>query len=211
MSRTRLSAPSKRGPATGSAPRKAAVQARSARTVEAIIEGAARILETLGFEGYTTNAIAKRAGVSIGSLYQYFPNKAAITLALIAREGAILAGDLRQADRIEDGREALERMIEAAVGHQLRRPVLARLLDIEEGRLAVDGDPVVAADLRGRLQSALERASFESPVASETAALDLIGMARGITDMARYQPGLKAVDLRARLRRAVFGYLAFAD
>ena len=52
------------------------------------MEAAARILEERGLEGYTTNAVAERAGFSIGSLYQYFPNKDAITIALIQRETA---------------------------------------------------------------------------------------------------------------------------
>ncbi|WP_454277896.1 TetR/AcrR family transcriptional regulator [Sphingomonas sanguinis] len=64
-------------------PRKTARQGRSAATVDAIVEAAARILEAAGPSGYTTNAIAQRAGVSVGSLYQYFPNKDAITRALI--------------------------------------------------------------------------------------------------------------------------------
>ena len=64
-------------------PRKAPAQARSTATVAAILEAAARILETDGLAGYSTNAIARRAGVSVGSLYQYFPGKDAITRALI--------------------------------------------------------------------------------------------------------------------------------
>ncbi|MBR8500820.1 TetR/AcrR family transcriptional regulator, partial [Burkholderia cenocepacia] len=54
-------------------PRKAPRQRRSVATVDAIVEAAARILERDGFDGYTTNAVAALAGVSIGSLYQYFP------------------------------------------------------------------------------------------------------------------------------------------
>ena len=50
-------------------PKKRPSQRRAAHTVEAILEGAAHILEELGLEGYTTNRIAGRAGVSIGSLY----------------------------------------------------------------------------------------------------------------------------------------------
>ncbi len=53
--------------------------------VETILEAAARVFESLGLEGATTNAIAERAGVSIGSLYQYFPSKLAIVHALIDR------------------------------------------------------------------------------------------------------------------------------
>ena len=56
-------------------PRKTPSQQRAAGTVAAIIEAAAQVLETEGFEGFNTNAIARLAGVSIGSLYQYFPGK----------------------------------------------------------------------------------------------------------------------------------------
>ena len=118
-------------------PRKSARQARSAATVEVIVEAAARILETLGFAGFTTNAVAERAGVSVGSLYQYFPNKDAITRALIRRELATLEAAVGGA---REARAPLRSFIEAAVAQQLRRPALARLLDAEEDRLAAAGD-----------------------------------------------------------------------
>ncbi len=118
-------------------PRKSARQARSAATVEVIVEAAARILETAGVAGFTTNAVAERAGVSVGSLYQYFPNKDAITRALIRRELASLEAAIGGA---REARAPLRSFIEAAVAQQLRRPALARLLDAEEDRLAAAGD-----------------------------------------------------------------------
>ena len=54
-------------------------------TYDAIIEAAALVLKQHGIEGLTTNRVAEVAGVSIGSLYQYFPNKHAIACALIDR------------------------------------------------------------------------------------------------------------------------------
>jgi AcrR family transcriptional regulator len=61
-------------------------QARSRATWEAIVEAAAQILERHGADGFNTNAVAERAGVSIGTLYQYFPDKRAILLAAARRE-----------------------------------------------------------------------------------------------------------------------------
>ena len=116
-------------------PRKQATQARAARTIEIILEAAAHILERRGLAGYTTNAIAKRAGVSIGSLYRYFPNKDAITIALIDRESAGVVADIVDAASDPDWRGALAAMARAGVTHQLHRPELARLLDFEESRL----------------------------------------------------------------------------
>ena len=58
--------------------RKKPKQDRSAVTVEALIQATARILERDGREALTTNRIAQVAGVSVGSLYQYFPNKASL-------------------------------------------------------------------------------------------------------------------------------------
>jgi len=66
-------------------PRKQPRQARSRATVDAILDGAAQVLTRRGYEGATTNRIAEQAGVSVGSLYQYFPNKEAIVGALIER------------------------------------------------------------------------------------------------------------------------------
>jgi AcrR family transcriptional regulator len=61
-------------------------QARSRAACEAIVEAAAQILERHGPEALNTNAVAERAGVSIGTLYQYFPDKQAILIAAARRE-----------------------------------------------------------------------------------------------------------------------------
>jgi len=66
-------------------PRKRPRQARSKATVDTILQASARVLVKRGFEGFTTNEVATAAGVSIGSLYQYFPNKEALVAALIIR------------------------------------------------------------------------------------------------------------------------------
>lgn len=65
------------------APRKQPVQKRSRMTVDALLEATAQVLVSSGYERASTDAIAARAGVSIGTLYQYFPNKASLVAALI--------------------------------------------------------------------------------------------------------------------------------
>jgi AcrR family transcriptional regulator len=77
VARTRIS-----GSSTGPRVRHAPIQQRARATVDAIIEAAGQLLVTQGRSALTTNAVAERAGVSIGSLYQYFPNKDAIFEAL---------------------------------------------------------------------------------------------------------------------------------
>jgi AcrR family transcriptional regulator len=66
-------------------PRKVASQERSRATVDALIEATARILVKQGFDKASTNRIAEVAGVSVGSLYQYFPSKEALVAAVIER------------------------------------------------------------------------------------------------------------------------------
>ena len=74
-------------PRKASEPRKLPTQGRAKVTVDAILEATARILRTSGFEGLTTNKVAEAAGVSVGSLYQYFPGKDALVTALLIERG----------------------------------------------------------------------------------------------------------------------------
>lgn len=71
-------------------------QARASETVALILEAAAQILEAGGLEAFTTNAVADRAGVSIGSLYQYFADKKALLLALAQQEIQSTLAQLRR-------------------------------------------------------------------------------------------------------------------
>jgi AcrR family transcriptional regulator len=66
-------------------PRKSASQERSRLTVDALLEATARVLVREGYDRASTNRIAEVAGVSIGSLYQYFPSKEALVAAVIDR------------------------------------------------------------------------------------------------------------------------------
>jgi AcrR family transcriptional regulator len=72
-------------------PRKLPQQDRSRVTVEAILEATARILTEEGYQKANTNRIAERAGISIGSLYQYFPNKESLMAALMERHSDEIA------------------------------------------------------------------------------------------------------------------------
>ncbi len=66
-------------------PRKSPRQARAKATVDAIVEASTQVLLDAGYDRFTTARAAERAGVSVGSLYQYFPNKSALAFAVIDR------------------------------------------------------------------------------------------------------------------------------
>jgi AcrR family transcriptional regulator len=189
-------------------PRKQPAQSRSSKTVGVILEAAARILEERGFDGYTTNAIAQRAGVSIGSLYQYFPGKDAITIALIERESTVLLEAVTRACTLEDWQDALKAMIRAATEHQLARPRLARLLDFEESRLATHArNPRVANILHSAVTEMLDRRLKRKSKKSAVIALDVLAITRGLSDAAGERGETDPDNLEKRIRQAVFGFL----
>ena len=86
-------------PKPSKVPRKKPSQTRSKEMVDAIIEAAARVFSAEGFETATTNGIAARAGVSVGSLYQYFPNKISLLIAVKERHVLQLLSKAAQACR----------------------------------------------------------------------------------------------------------------
>jgi AcrR family transcriptional regulator len=115
-------------------PRRVPRQDRSRQTVEAIVEAAARVLERQGYQRSTTNAIARLAGVSVGSVYQYFPNKAALVTALherhVAQVGAIVERTLEEGEG-RSLRETIERLVDAVLSAHRREPRLQRILHAE--------------------------------------------------------------------------------
>ena len=187
-------------------PRKTPSQPRSEETVASIIEAAAQILEAEGFDGFNTNAVAARAGVSIGSLYQYFPGKDALTVALIRREMTRFHEDISVALTKRSGKAGLEYLIGAAVRQQLQRPRLARLLDIEEGRPALR-DELATSELEQMATEVIKRA-IPRHAHPEVAAGDLFAIVRGIVDAAGERGETDIENLEYRVRAAVFGYLS---
>lgn len=115
-------------------PRKRPVQARARATVDAMIEAAARILADEGPSGLSTNRIAEIAGVSIGSLYQYFPSKEAIAAALVedmlARDRELVARTLADSREVEL-RAALHGLVAAICRRQHAvAPILRHLFSL---------------------------------------------------------------------------------
>ena len=71
-------------------------QARARATVDVLLEAAARLMKEEGYAALTTTRIAKRAGTSVGSVYQYFPDSEAIAVALVEDRSLRLAGAARE-------------------------------------------------------------------------------------------------------------------
>src|SRR6201994_1739223 len=132
--------------------RKTPSQTRALRTVDTLFEAATRILASEGEAGFTTNRIAERAGFSIGTLYQYFPSKEAIVVALVRRHRERVLRELDvMLERCVDGEYGVEHALRVYLRHivdafgrgQKAQRLLARLgwqLDAPPALVAPVGD-----------------------------------------------------------------------
>ena len=184
--------------------RKAPGQARSKETVNVILEASARILESEGLRGFNTNSAAAKAGVSVGSLYQYFPNKDAILLALIERLEDAAQEAINEALRSARGRPlnpSLRLFVHALVGMHYSRPRLNRLLEAEEDRLGGgSSDFAFRPGLRDLLQEHKNEIAMSVAGATERVAMAVMravvdqGLAAGASQRSVEQNALRAVN-----------------
>ena len=176
------------------APRKRPRQRRAVITFDAIVEA------------------AERAGVSIGSLYQYFPDKDALMAEIVRRDAARFLASLAAAAPPEaEPREALHALIDRAVAHQLDDPALAAIIDAEQARLPLDDeDAALRGEIVALVAGTLARLD-PAPSGPAVAAIDLLGIARGLLDTAALEGERDAARVRRRLERAAFGYLGLRE
>lgn len=208
---TRIPMAKKRAADEALKPRKRPGQERSAATVAVIVEAAARVLERNGFEGFNTNAIAERAGVSIGSLYQYFPGKDALLSAIIERETAPLLGISEELANINECKAAIRCLIRACVRHQMRRPQLARLIDVAEKREIFNHQVSGKAScVQTVMEKVLSLPDAPKIANRNIAAADLLEIIRSLIDAAGERRERESEQLIRRVEGAVWGYLQVA-
>jgi AcrR family transcriptional regulator len=199
-------------------PRKVPRQPRARATVEAILDAATRIFAERGYGATTTNDVATLAGISIGSLYQYYPNKDAIIADLQGRHviqvrDAVAAAVRSSASgNLED---AIRAIVRAEMDVHLASPRFNRLLEFDFALfdLPIEDDPVAIemnALVRGVLQQHRSRVAvadleWATSVVMRTLTAHIHGM---LLD------GATEID-RARIEHAIVascvGYLTFSD
>jgi len=188
-------------------------QPRARQTADAVLAAAVRVLKREGYSALTTNRIAEVAGVSIGSLYQYYPDKSAIFEALHQRH-------INEIDRIVEGTlvehaasslDALIRaLVEAMVNAHAADPELHDLLMTEVPHRA-GGTREFAVRLHGAFLLAI---SSRAPRLKKRADLDKVvfvvtHMVEALSHGAvlRRPPNLSLADAKAEAVRAVLAYL----
>lgn len=187
-------------------PRKKGRQQRARVTQEAIIEAVARFLESDQAYNLTTNRIAEIAGVSIGSLYQYFPNKEAILVALIRRERSALLADVKLVAQCGDSPKVkIEMLVEAGLKHQFERPRLAAQLENIEQTLQI-GEEAHALSLSLAEETYLVLKE-QWPDVEPSAAGDVVAICHALINSAAWAGETDYAELKRRIVKAVYGYL----
>lgn len=138
-------------------------QDRGQRRIDRLLDAAAEVIAEVGVEGASTNAIAARAATSVGSLYQFFPNKDAIVQALAARYTAMFAQvkDRVLAPEIADlplpamMRGIVEPIAAFCDAHPAYRHVFAATT--APGALLSDGEAALHATIVGRVEALITR------------------------------------------------------
>jgi AcrR family transcriptional regulator len=197
------------------AQRKLPRQPRSRATVEAILEAAAQVFQHHGYAAGTTNRIAERAGVSIGTLYQYFPNKDAIVVALarehLAQGTAALGPHFERLAAGATFADVLPGIVNAMVSLHALAPNLHRVLFEESGLPQTLHDEL--EQVEGRLVqltadalSADRQFSGQDPL---LAARIVIAAIEGLTHRLVLRPpaGVSAKALAEEITQLVQGYV----
>jgi AcrR family transcriptional regulator len=194
-------------------PRKTPIQARSSATIDALHTATIQVLVHEGLSRCTTTRVAMRAGMSVGSLYQYYPNRDALLAAVLEHhlEGVAAA--------VEDVTVRCRGKPIAQMAFTLVRAFLAvKLRDPEESKAlyAVSGErggPELAARMQARMDHAIAQmlssapdAVFQDPMLTATVARSaLFGPVRAVLD--GHGPPALAEQLEQQLVRLLTAYL----
>ncbi|CBG72902.1 MULTISPECIES: TetR/AcrR family transcriptional regulator [Streptomyces] len=176
-------------------------QARGERRIAQLLEAAATVFCSTGYAAASTNAIAREAGVSPGTLYQFFPNKEAIAIELSGRLMHEMRETYGEALAPVDPATPLEEAVAAAVDRFIdfncRHPVVFTLMHGPDvpGRIAEQHDAVHAA-LLARIETLL------TPFLPDASAADISRTAH--VCVAMYKAGLELVLTREGEERAAY-------
>lgn len=182
-------------------PREAPTQARAQATVAAILDATAQVLVSEGLDKASTNRIAKVAGVSVGSLYQYFPNKEALVAAVVDRyaqeEIDLLARSM--AELVDEPvHVGVPRFIAAMLDSHARDPALLKVILQQVMHLGIDrmagveamGHALVAAWIRDR-QAELDVPDPDATAQILTTAVSAVAHARVLGTVTLDRPTLE--------------------
>jgi AcrR family transcriptional regulator len=191
-------------------PRKRPVQARSEATVAAIFEAGFQVLLASGYCKLTTSRVAERAGVSVGTLYQYFPNRQSLVRALLERYLAEMSASIEADCRSLRGRsldETAAGLVDAFIAAKWKRFEISRAT--HEPLVEVRGAELVrAAAMRGAAMVAdMLRGAAEIGDDAEPAAAFLVMACTSMLQAAFMDYAVDKETLRAHMRAMIRGSL----
>ena len=194
-------------------PRKSPVQARSTASVDAILEATVQVLLDLGKERLTTTRVASRAGVSVGTLYQYFPNKSALLQAALKRHLEGVADAVEQVCQEQHG-NSVEGMAAALVDVFLRAKMkdgktsvalYAVSADVDGARIAREVGQRTNRAVTGMLASAREPLTKDPQLVAEMLQAAMAGISRKMLES--NDPGKHFATFRQELTLFISSYL----
>jgi AcrR family transcriptional regulator len=194
-------------------PRKRPVQARSTVTLGAIHEAGIQVLLAVGFGGFTTSRVAERAGVSVGTLYQYYPNKRSLLASLLSEHLGMVVDAVEAASVAQHGAPLAvmtDAVVDAFLAAKLRRPEVSRALHAPMAE--ADGSAIVrAAAQRGAVVLGNMLASCaDARIPQPHLAAGMVSTTLAALMQAALDAGAEAVDaaaLRVHMRAMALGYL----
>jgi len=171
-------------------PRKQPVQQRSSETVEAILQATVQVLATVGKERLTTTRVAHRAGVSVGTLYQYFPNKSALLQAILRRhiQGVQTAVEqVCQQQRSRPVQEMATSLVDAFLGAKMRNVRESKMLysvssDVDGMAIAEAAGKRVRHALAGMFATAPEGLTKDPELVASVVSAALNGISRRLLE-----------------------------
>lgn len=195
-------------------PRRQPRQVRSQQMVEAILEATARVLAERGYAATNTNLVAERAGVSVGSVYQYFPNKDALLTALHERHAAQMHGvivGVLGAAHPRSLKGHIEAMVQALLAAHQVAPALHKVLEREFPFLDAPRDQSPAdAEIFRRVRALLEEHRAQiGPRNLDLATWTVLQVMESLVHAAVIEPPqmFSARELERTIAAVVLGYL----
>jgi AcrR family transcriptional regulator len=202
-----------RGPRVALKPRKVPAQSRSKITVDAIFEATIQVLIADGLQRLTTTRVAERAGVSVGTLYQYYPNKQSLLFVVLERHLRRISQSMESA-----ARDSHHKPLKVMVRHVVIAFVAAKTANLDESRalyavaseidsveLVVEAGNRINASLAAMLATAADRKIKDPMLTAFYLFSAMVGPARAMLEGGAAASMLQT--LAGHLERLCMGYL----